>query len=504
MKKPGKIAAVLTAIIAALIVIFIIVYNVRKNNLTVSVNGTNMTGKTAEQIAGEFADEFEARKVTVADADGTEELTGTMNDFGYTVSKDNIQDQIAEQMDEQTGSFFATLRSIGSGVQVTVDLGQEFDENKFRAFCVSSSFSTPRVAYTAGSVDYDEATSSFGVTEAVQGNEIDDAKMQSYVEDELKKAVGSGESEVTITLPEDVYLQGDVSEENEKLKKEADAFNAYAGSRVIYTFGDETETLDGSTFKDWLNYDESSGSVSIDDSKLQDYVAQLAAKYDTRWLTRTFTTTGGQTITFSSSKNEYGYTIDQDAEAEQLKEDLASKTEVTREPVYKKTNEYGNPVYLKRNGTDDLAGTYVEIDLTKQHLWFYKDGSLVIESDLVSGDISKGLATDTGVFYLAYKKSPSTLTGSQNGYATNVTYWMPFYEGEGMHDGWWRSEFGGSVYETNGSHGCVNLPTATAETIYNNIDPGTAIIVYQEPGDPNANVRTSWQAQAERESSGSS
>lgn len=499
MKKHRKAAVILIAVIAALVVVFAVVYNVRKNHLTVSVNGTDMTGKTADQIAGEFADEFDARTVTINDNDGTAQLTGTMADAGYSVSKESIENQIETQMDAQTGSFFATLKSIGSGVQVSVDLGEVFDENAFKAWCVSSSFSTPRVAYTAGSVDYDEATSSFGVTEAVRGNEIDDAKMQSYVEDELAKAVKDGDSSVSITLPESVYVQGDVASENEELEKEASAFNEYAGSKVIYTFGNETETLDGSTFKDWLVYDESAGTVSIDDTKLTDYVTSLAAKYDTRWLTRNFQTTGGQTITFTGSKNEYGYTIDQSAEAAQLKEDLASKQEVTREPVYVETNDYGNPVHLKRNGTDDLAGTYVEVDLTKQHLWFYKDGSLVIESDFVSGDISKGRATDTGAFYLAYKKSPSVLTGSQNGYETEVQYWMPFYEGEGLHDASWRSAFGGTIYETNGSHGCVNCPPATAETIYNNIEPGTAIIVYNEPGDPNASAKTAWQTQAEIE-----
>ena len=66
-----------------------------------------------------------------------------------------------------------------------------------------------------------------------------------------------------------------------------------------------------------------------------------------------------------------------------------------------------------------------------------------------------------------------------DGYRTEVTYWMPFYEGQGLHDASWRSAFGGNIYLTNGSHGCVNMPPYAAEAVYNNIEAGVAIIIYQ-------------------------
>ena len=128
----------------------------------------------------------------------------------------------------------------------------------------------------------------------------------------------------------------------------------------------------------------------------------------------------------------------------------------------------------------------MEVDLTKQHLWFYKNGSLVVESDLVSGSVSANKQTKTGAFPLAWKQSPRVLTGDaasgSGSYSTEVQYWMPFYEGQGLHDASWRSSFGGDIYLTNGSHGCVNLPPAVAQTIYENIDVGTAIIIYNEDG----------------------
>ena len=153
----------------------------------------------------------------------------------------------------------------------------------------------------------------------------------------------------------------------------------------------------------------------------------------------------------------------------------------SREPVYLTGNDFGNPYYYKREGRDDLCGNYVDVDLSAQHLWFYKDYQLIIETDFVSGTPDGKHETQTGVFPLAYKESPSVLRGSQadGGYETKVQYWMPFYEGQGMHDASWRGSFGGGIYQSDGSHGCINLPPAAAQTIYENISAGTAILIYK-------------------------
>jgi lipoprotein-anchoring transpeptidase ErfK/SrfK len=60
-----------------------------------------------------------------------------------------------------------------------------------------------------------------------------------------------------------------------------------------------------------------------------------------------------------------------------------------------------------------------------------------------------------------------------------VQYWMPFYQGFGLHDASWRNgNFGGQDYYYGGSHGCVNLPLATAEFLYNWADIGTPVWVH--------------------------
>ena len=195
---------------------------------------------------------------------------------------------------------------------------------------------------------------------------------------------------------------------------------------------------------------------------------------------RVFHTSLGTDVTFPGGLNEYGYTILEDQEVIQLTQDILSGESVEREPVYQTLGAWGDPLFLKRSGTDDLAGTYVEVSISAQHMWYYIDGSLFIESDVVTGDPTLNQDTATGVFPLAFKESPATLRGGEGKkkYTTKVQYWMPFYEGQGLHDAWWKSVFGGSEYMGNGSHGCVNLPTWVAESVFNNIVPGTAIVIY--------------------------
>ena len=56
---------------------------------------------------------------------------------------------------------------------------------------------------------------------------------------------------------------------------------------------------------------------------------------------------------------------------------------------------------------------------------------------------------------------------------------MPFNGGVGIHDAKWRASFGGTLYQGNGSHGCVNTPWDQAGIIFDNIEIGTPIVVYK-------------------------
>lgn len=132
----------------------------------------------------------------------------------------------------------------------------------------------------------------------------------------------------------------------------------------------------------------------------------------------------------------------------------------------------------------DLGNSYVEIDLTRQKVWVYVNGNIEVETDCVTGCIDKGHETPTGIFTLTYKEKDKVLRGQklENGsyeYESPVSYWMPFNGGIGLHDATWRDTFGGNIYISNGSHGCINLPLDAAEKIYDIITSDMPIVVYK-------------------------
>ena len=106
--------------------------------------------------------------------------------------------------------------------------------------------------------------------------------------------------------------------------------------------------------------------------------------------------------------------------------------QTSREPEYSQKG-------ASRTG-NDYGNTYVEINLTAQHLYFYVKGKLVVQSDFVSGNAAKGWSTPAGAYSITYKQRNATLKGQ--GYATPVSYWMPFNGGIGLHDANWRKTFG--------------------------------------------------------------
>lgn len=238
-----------------------------------------------------------------------------------------------------------------------------------------------------------------------------------------------------------------------------------AGVTVTYQFGDQSEVLDNDRILSWLQEKED-GSVAIDEQQAKAFVKELAEKYDTAYTHRTFHTTGGRDIQIA--QGDYGWRIDQEAETKHLLELLAAKQSATCEPIYAQTAA----VHAK----NDWGTTYVEVSLTDQYLWLYKDGHCILESYFVSGNPTRGHATPKGIYGLTYKTRDATLSGE--GYDSKVKYWMPFNRNVGLHDAPWRKTFGGQIYKNNGSHGCINLPPANAAKIYENVDKNTPVIVY--------------------------
>ena len=276
--------------------------------------------------------------------------------------------------------------------------------------------------------------------------------------------------ETELNLEElDAYKKAEKTSEDEELQARAANLNRYVTMTVTYLFGDEREVLDGDTIAQWMAIGEDD-QVSFDAEQIAAYVKGLASQYDTAYQEKTLKTSYGSTVTIS--RGFYGWRMDQKKEAEELNAVLLSGESQTREPVYTQR--------ANSHGANDYGNTYVEINLTAQHLFFYKDGNLVIESDFVSGSHARGDDTPSGAYPLTYKQRDAVLKGAT--YRTPVKYWMPFNGNIGMHDANWRSSFGGKIYMTNGSHGCINLPPSVAKVIFENISAGMPVLCYHLDG----------------------
>lgn len=127
----------------------------------------------------------------------------------------------------------------------------------------------------------------------------------------------------------------------------------------------------------------------------------------------------------------------------------------------------------------DVGDTYIEINIKQQHMWFYINGKLYVDTPVVTGMADGVHDTPKGVHSIFVHQSPSRLVGDT--WDVVVQYWMQFTsDGCGIHDSTWRQswEYGGTTYLTNGSHGCVNTPLDKVAKIFKKAHNGTTVVVH--------------------------
>ncbi len=283
----------------------------------------------------------------------------------------------------------------------------------------------------------------------------------------IKAAVDGLEEQVDLEEA-GCYEEPKITSEDERLKAAYARLQNYMNTVITYTFGEEREVLEGDTVAGWVKLDRN--RVSLDRDLVKEYVSSLRKKHDTVFHKRKFQTSYGVEVTID--QGDYGWWIDTEQETDELIALLERGEGGERIPVYRQTAAaYDDP---------DYGDSYVEINLTAQHLFLYQNGSCVLESDFVSGNPSRGNDTPDGIYGITYKERDATLRGEN--YRTPVSFWMPFNNNVGMHDATWRSEFGGNIYMVNGSHGCINLPYSVAQEIYGYVEKNTPVICYHLPG----------------------
>lgn len=471
MKKKKKqkrrtiILLIIVLVLAALCGVGYYLYKQASSGLffeETTINGYDVSGKNSKEVLLLLEKDYSAPQIEICEQ-GETALKLTLQEAGYSIDQMKLLSEIRSCMREQNiGLIFSLIE----GNEFEIEIPFVFDQSTFEQAVSAANFAVARTVSTDAVMEYNGTE--YYIEPETYGNELDDADIQVMVKDSLDKLVAADrpQDDVQVNVPESFYFLPAVTQDDSEMNRLMNIYNSYCRTKITLTFGETTEIIDWDMIKEWLVITDDDSY--IDDEYVYNYAYELAAKYDTYHYPHDFVTSSGKTISFDGS--DYGYRINCDGEAEQLLADISANAEIEREPVYEVKG-------FSRSGRDDFNGNYVEVDLTKQHLWFYREGELVVETDLVSGLPKDNRETATGIFTIPYKISDTVLKGDT--WEADVKYWMPFHDGQGLHDAPWRSSFGGNIYQTDGSHGCVNLPSEAAKTIFENMEERMPIILYK-------------------------
>lgn len=435
------------------------------------VNGIDVSGRTPEQAEEMIAAGIKGYMLTLDTRTGEETIAGS--DIDLHPEYDGTLEYI---LSSQRPLLWG--QSLMKEVSYTIATMTAYDQQKLQEAVHGLSCMDPeRMEAPEDAVLSDYiAGVGYEIVPEKQGSRLEEEKVLQGIAEAITNL------QPRLSLEElDAYEKPQVTSADEALNQRLTALNQYAQMTVTYLFGSRKEVLDGTVIHQWISMDDQ-GNIQVDEAQISEYVKQLGKKYNTAYQSKQLKTSYGETVTIT--KGNYGWRINQNAETEALAQIIRSGQSQEREPVYlQKAASFEGP---------DYGNTYVEINLTAQHLYFYKDGKLIVESDFVSGNEARGFSTPAGAYPLTYKQRNATLKGE--GYSTPVSYWMPFNGGIGMHDANWRSSFGGKIYKTNGSHGCINLPVSVAKTIYENIEAGMPVLCYHLGGTEAASASSSTTA----------
>ena len=281
----------------------------------------------------------------------------------------------------------------------------------------------------------------------------------------LETELDLGESGCYEDLPYTAAMKAEL-DKWEKIKEFQDC-------RIVYAFGEEQVPIDASIACNFIAMDENgdflyddNGRLLQDNEKIEEFVDFLADEYDSVGKIRQFETTKGDVVPIEGGI--YGNRIDRKAEKEYLIQAFSAQAA-----------EIHIPQYLQEGwayGKNDIGDTYIEVDMTEQMMYYYLDGRLRLETPVVTGNTGRRWGTPEGVNFVYGKAVNRILSGL--GYESHVNFWMPVKGNIGIHDAPWRNEFGGDIYETAGSHGCINTPYDAMKELYGMVQTGTPVVMF--------------------------
>lgn len=417
------------------------------------VNGVYCTGKTVEEVNKELAGLYEQKAFSIQDSAGrVYEIPLSAVQFGVDYSS-----QLEFLENEQNDFLWSN-----SKIDETINPQINFDEDMLREALDSCGIMQANEKEHVVEIRYEDG---YWLYDGMQ-DVLDMEHVYQLVSDSLRRENFSVDVSSCYTdLPYTREMQNTIA-----LWEKVDSFQTCG---IVYDMGDETIPLSKEIVSGWIALNEDSSFVLDEEGNLvfreecaEEFIDMLCRTYDTLGSSRTFHATRGEDVVIEGGT--YGNKIDSKAEILWLKEAFANGVQEVRIPVYEKE------AYVR--GRNDIGDTFVEVDMTSQKLYYYEAGELKLETDIVTGNTGRRWGTPSGVNYVYNMQTNRVLRGP--GYASHVNYWVPVKGSIGIHDASWRKEFGGEIYKTNGSHGCINVPGDKMEELYNMLEIGVPVVMF--------------------------
>lgn len=438
-------------------------YSNRFPNKT-TINGIDVSNLTPENAKAAINHHVQSYVLTIQErGDETETIGAPQIDMVYADTGE------VDRLQEGFNHWLWVLDYFGEH-QLTAAEDATFDQSKAEQVVAGLKCFDPSHYTKTENARLEPTDDGLIIVPEVEGTQLDEAAAKDLV----LKALSAGEDAVDFESA-NCYLAPTILKDDPSLTQELDKVNKWLSAEITYDFEDDRiVTVDKSVIVNWLVRNDD-GAWVLDADKAMEFVkTEMAYKTDTFGLTHVFKTHDGDSVTLKGG--DYGWCIDRKETTTALLRSVKMGRKTTLEPKY---------LYKAMNrGIDDIGGTYVEISIDKQTMWCYENYKCVVETPVVTGNVNKGNGTPKGsVWAMDSHKSPATLgTLDTMGYSSKVTYWMSFTGNVGIHDSSWRgtdpSGYGGDIYKTNGSHGCINTPIGAAEQIFNIVNVGYPVIVY--------------------------
>lgn len=425
------------------------------------INGIYCTGRSLQEVNDDLAKQFTYDGVTVEDKDGNRYLI-TAEEISY-----QFDFKKALEIYQQQQNPWMWIDSLFGKNQVDLVPVVSYDSEAFDVCFEALPFCRERRPDKDRRVEIIRTPQGYELV-----NERTDVLFVEEARGAVLTAVEEAKSEVLLVEAgcyHDLELTAQMRETLdiwEKLKN-------FQQCDIVYRMGEEEIPVNAAVVSDWIAVDDN-GRFSLDDAgelqlrenAIEEFIASLAQKYDTVGASRQFLSTRGDLVTVEGGL--YGNKLDQEAETAYLKEAFAAKRSEVHEPAYLQE--------AWKQGSEDIGSTYIEVDMTEQKMYYYVDGVLTIDTPIVTGNTSRRMGTPSGVNFVYAKQKNRILRGRD--YASHVDFWMPVKGNIGIHDAAWRGKFGGTIYQTNGSHGCINTPRAAMEQLFEMAEVGTPVVMF--------------------------